>query len=238
MKAYRNRSRFRRGLAVSFLCLLTIARAAVFSPDENTLHVWNFALEDTNGLTDKKAGLELKPSARVIQLQWVEGRHGKALVFPGDLKLQSTRAVSPAPLDRAVTVECWLRIEDKPGRIVGVLEHMDYAQKTGYRLALGADGKLRWVVLDSAAEQVNLSKTPIVPGAWTHVAVTYDGATMATYINGVRDSWKSLAGGVLDASDRPLVVGFYTDVTAKGFFKGEIEGLRISNAAKKEFKLD
>lgn len=238
MKSYRHRSCFYRCLAVAFFSLLTLGRAAVFSVDENTLHVWNFASADASALTDIKAGLELNPALRSATLRWSKSPRGGALVFPGDLRLQTTKGESPAPVERAITVECWLRIEGAPGRIVGVVEHLDYTTKAGYRLALGPEGQVRWVVMDSTTEQVSASKKRIVAGEWTHVAATYNGQTMSIYINGVLDSRKPLAAGVPDAPGRPLVVGFYANASAQGFFKGEMEGLRFSKAAKTAFPLE
>lgn len=238
MKPRRTLLHFRTGLLVALFILITAVRAAVFTQEESTVFLWDFGMGDERGLIDKKAGLALKPSMPAAALQWVDGHHGKALVFPGDLKLQSAKSSALRPsVGNGITVECWLRIDSAPAKTFGLVENMNYAKKTGYRLSLTADRRARWAVLDSSAENAGQSKAAIPPGVWTHVAATYDGEEACIYIDGKLESRKPLAGGVLDAPGQPLVVGFYTDSIGQSFFKGEIEGLRFSGTAKTFFPL-
>jgi hypothetical protein len=68
------------------------------------------------------------------------------------------------------------------------------------------------------------SQQAVAPDTWTHVAGTFDGATMRIFINGVQDT--SLAAtGVLRKNDEPLIIGgssFYTR-----YLDGSMDDVRV-----------
>jgi N-acetylneuraminic acid mutarotase len=70
------------------------------------------------------------------------------------------------------------------------------------------------------------SSNQVPMNAWTHVAVTYDGATLRFYMNGVPDVVAPQPYGPL-ASDSPLYIGRQGTVCNCNFFQGLIDEVRI-----------
>lgn len=68
------------------------------------------------------------------------------------------------------------------------------------------------------------ASTPIPAQTWTHIAVTYDGATIRYYVNGQPDGTDSSGAG-LASNDAPLGIGF--DPEGGFHFDGFIDEVRI-----------
>jgi len=69
--------------------------------------------------------------------------------------------------------------------------------------------------------------TAAVPlNAWTHVALTYDGAALRLYVNGTQVSTTDLAGPMA-SSTNPLRIG--GNSVWGEYFKGLIDEVRIYN---------
>jgi hypothetical protein len=72
--------------------------------------------------------------------------------------------------------------------------------------------------------------TAVLPtNAWTHIAVTYDGANMRFYVNGVQVR-AVLRSGAIAATGGALHIGG-NDVWGGEFFKGLIDEVRVYNRA-------
>jgi hypothetical protein len=66
------------------------------------------------------------------------------------------------------------------------------------------------------------------PGVWTHVAFTYDGATVKGYLNGVQEL---SAGDVASLQARGNSLRLGVDGTYQQFFDGSLDDLRIYSRA-------
>jgi hypothetical protein len=76
------------------------------------------------------------------------------------------------------------------------------------------------------------SSTGTIPlNAWTHVAVTYDGANKNFYINGVLDRTVARPGSLYQ-SGSPLYIGRQGSSCNCNFFKGQVDELRIWNTVR------
>jgi hypothetical protein len=71
-------------------------------------------------------------------------------------------------------------------------------------------------------------KAALPVNTWTHLAVTYDGATLRFYVNGTQVS-SALQTGVLTASANPLEIG--GDGIYGQYFAGVIDEVRVYNIA-------
>ncbi len=77
-----------------------------------------------------------------------------------------------------------------------------------------------------------LPNVPIEAGAWTHVALTYDGSSMVMYKNGVDVASTSASGDLMLAdpsSDEPFLIGRNTEWGE--YFDGVIDEVRLYNRA-------
>jgi N-acetylneuraminic acid mutarotase len=70
--------------------------------------------------------------------------------------------------------------------------------------------------------------TDLAPGAWRHVALTYDGTTLALFLDGAQVA-SSEASGVVCASTAPLVLGGFAEGNAN--FHGAIDEVRLYDRA-------
>ena len=64
---------------------------------------------------------------------------------------------------------------------------------------------------------------------WSHLALTYDGATIRFYINGVEEESMDESSPIT-TSDHPLFIG--GDQTQGQFFHGRIDEVRVFNGAR------
>ena len=70
------------------------------------------------------------------------------------------------------------------------------------------------------------SASPV--NAWTHVALTYDGATLKLYVNGVQAASQARTGAV-QTNTNPLRIG--GNIPYGEFFQGLIDEVRVYNRA-------
>ena len=70
--------------------------------------------------------------------------------------------------------------------------------------------------------------TPNPVNVWTHVALTYDGATLRLYVNGVQVASQAQAGSIQTPST-PLRIG--GNVPYGEYFQGLIDEVRVYNRA-------
>jgi hydrogenase maturation factor HypE len=70
--------------------------------------------------------------------------------------------------------------------------------------------------------------TTVAVNAWTHLAATYDGATLRLYINGVQVASRGQTGPIVTSSS-PLRIG--GNSVWGEFFKGYLDEVRVYNRA-------
>jgi hypothetical protein len=89
----------------------------------------------------------------------------------------------------------------------------------------GCDNSQYWKYLDSTAT--------VSPNTWTHVAATYNGANLTTYVGGVRSGSLSVQGNIC-VNNEPLAIGA-KNAPSKGileaFWDGQLDEVRIYNRA-------
>jgi len=80
----------------------------------------------------------------------------------------------------------------------------------------------------SSTAQQTLGTAALAVNTWTHLAVTYDGATLRLYVNGVQVSSQAQTGNLV-TSTNPLQIG--GDSIYGHYFQGTIDEVRIYNQA-------
>ncbi len=149
-----------------------------------------------------------------------ETPHALAL---GDTAVSAAVVVSPLLEPANVTVESWVRLDFAAGGQNTIFQMG--GPGTGYALIVGANGKMRFEVDGVAAE----APTAFRPGVWTHVAGTYDGATLRLYVNGVEAAVRAFAGPVFYDG-----AGATIGASAGGgnLWHGQLNELRIWDSAR------
>ena len=80
----------------------------------------------------------------------------------------------------------------------------------------------------SAPHRIVSGPTASPVNAWTHVALTYDGATQRLFVNGTQAATRATTG-TIQATDNPLWIGGNSPYGE--YFKGLIDEVRVYNRA-------
>jgi hypothetical protein len=127
------------------------------------------------------------------------------------------------------TIEAWVHHEPlHAGRAHTVFARFDGGR--GYGISLTPDHQLAgW----RQAGGVVVSSTPVRPYEWHHVAMTYDGATLVLYVDGVEAGRKASANELGDLSSVTAAVGAWAvDAQPRDQFEGMIGDVTIWSTAR------
>jgi glucose/arabinose dehydrogenase len=170
-----------------------------------------------NGNTGELLGADWNPA----------GRYGGALSFDGAGAVVQVDDSASLHLTTGMTLEAWLYptspLSSWKGAIQKALD--DYfldANTSADHIGLGG------TFAGSPCCTVLQAPTGLPVNQWTHVAGTYDGATLRLYVNGVQVASQAQTGS-LAQSGLPLRIGGST--YSGEFFTGRIDDVRIYNRA-------
>jgi hypothetical protein len=134
----------------------------------------------------------------------------------------------------AITVEAWLK-PDYTGcsrfyRIIHTVQNPAIPPNTftGYHTLLQCDGKFVAEIYDNTGARNAITSNAVIPaGIFTHVAFTWDGSNLQTYINGNLDNTIPTTIYAIGSNSFPIRIG---NDAAVGF-KGQIDETAIYNRA-------
>lgn len=157
-----------------------------------------------------------------------------ALRFDGVDDIVTVRASRALPVTTAFTLEAWVRPAPAPRSLsCGVI-----AGKDGeFLLGRTRRGTLEWAL--NAAEPgfvfVEAAGAVVPDGVWSHVALTYDGARVHAFLNGMLVATQTAAGAIRRAA-APVslfrIGGRYDRGAGSGHFAGVIDDVRLWNVAR------
>ena len=155
------------------------------------------------------------------------GRFGRALSFDG----VNDRVTAPdsASLDftAGVTMEAWVYPTSLAGYKTVMLKEAPPSLYTWALYGSNSTGLANGRVVTSADfEARNPAKLPL--STWSHLAVTYDGATLRLYVNG-QQTVQRAATGPLTTSNGPLRIG--GNSIWNEWFKGRLDEIRVYSRA-------
>jgi glucose/arabinose dehydrogenase/PKD repeat protein len=160
---------------------------------------------------DEPSGTKVPGGRLAGPLRVRAGRFGNALDFDG---VDDWVTVKAPKLDRAMTVEAWVY----PTRRGGSLAVRETARGAAWALYPGED------LIGAKAARGAAPKLR----RWTHLAMTYDGATIRRYADG-RLAGSTPATGAIGSSAYPLRFG--GNAVWKEWFKGRLDELRVYASA-------
>jgi len=152
------------------------------------------------------------------------GRLGGALVFNGSSALVTVPGTTSLRLSAAMTLEAWV----KPTAVNSQWRDVIYKGSDDYYLEATSTSSARPAAGGTFAPDNVYGSSAIPVNAWTHLAATYDGATLKLYVNGTLASSTSQIARIA-VSGGPLQIG--GDSGAGQYFAGAIDEVRIYSTA-------
>ncbi|GAB3257234.1 fibronectin type III domain-containing protein [Nocardioides dilutus] len=156
-----------------------------------------------------------------------QGRYGGALSFDGSSSLVRVADSASLDLSTAMTLSAWIMPTANQSGWRTIMQR----QTDAYFLNASYDGG----ALRPAGGGTFGSTTSYVGGptaspldAWTHVALTYDGAVLRLFVNGTQVATRATTG-TIQATDNPLWIGGNNPYGE--YFTGRIDEVRVYNRA-------
>jgi hypothetical protein len=154
------------------------------------------------------------------------GKFGSALSFNGTSAWVTVADAASLDLTNGMTLEAWVNPSAGTGWRTVLLK--ENASTMAYAL-YSANNASRPAGFVHTNTDIPVNGTAAVPlNVWTHLAFTYDGATMRMFVNGVQVSTKALAGAAAVSAGALRIGG---NAVWGEYFKGLIDEVRIYNRA-------
>jgi len=189
--------------------------------------------ENKGDVIKEATGAYKEDGAFVGGVKWdSNGKFGSAVSFDGasgHIEIPDPDHLLTPP---KITLMAWVKLGDISG-LRSIIEQYDWAGALGTH-AFRMDGAMvqLWVIWGAAGE--NVEGGAVKANEWTHVAGTYDGENIRTYINGKVAAEKKIAKKELVASNKTLSIGVRGDSKDVQWFNGLIDEVAIFDTALSE----
>ncbi|MBN1306796.1 MAG: T9SS type A sorting domain-containing protein [Chitinispirillaceae bacterium] len=135
------------------------------------------------------------------------------------------------------SLEALVKLNAVTGANYIVLSHQSYpgaADDGGYALEINEYGKVRFTIVAQGGGSWIYCEgtTTLKAGGWYHLAATYDGTTMSTYLNGILEKVVSRPGGYAP-SKKDASIGCQENISgvSRNWINGMIDELMVFNYA-------
>lgn len=172
-------------IALIFTMLFAGLIGEVWAQNPNTIGMWLFDEGEGNQVMDS-SGNGRTGVAVDGDLEWVDGKFGKALKFNHDgtrVHIEHDEAFNV----ETFTLECWVKLQSANGDWQTVLaKRIEGADCTFVIEINKADDTPRVALASDGVWKAGLSNatTVVTDDAWYHLAATYDGSELNFYVNG------------------------------------------------------
>lgn len=202
---------------VIFVCLLAINSAQ--SAEMNLVNAWTFD-EGNGGVVNDSVGNA--KGELMGDLDWTDGKFGKALQFPGQGDSYVTIPHSDSMDADPYTFVAWLKLEAASWQYIvwknGLTWPETHAKRHMDIWIHDADYSVAMWSADGAGDYERIDGTAIVAdGTWHHIAMSSDTETMRLFIDGELDGEAPISGNLLVNEEDPMWIGARPgDVAATG----------------------
>jgi glucose/arabinose dehydrogenase/fibronectin type 3 domain-containing protein len=223
---YRVRAVDAAGNLSSYSSIASATTPATPPPPTGLVGAWAF--NESAGTTAADSSGSGNPGTLVSGATWsTQGRYGGALSFNGTNGLVRVADSASLDLTSAMTLSAWIR----PAATQSGWRTIMQKQSDAWFLNAGSGaGALR-----PAGGGTFGGSTPYIAGptaspvgAWTHVALTYDGTTLRLFVNGTQVTTRATTG-VIQTTASPLWIG--GNQPYGEYFNGLIDEVRVYNRA-------
>lgn len=210
------------------------------TPNFNPTADYRVMIEETNELGEQVVSTKYDfDDTKYITFGWAPERvYIRSIKFTGAtadggnndyIDMEDALDLNPT----AFTVSAWIK-RDPGSENRSILSKRDASYTEGYDLKIDASGRLEMSWENSGLQTIT-SDVVIPTGVWHHVAVIYSGGTASMYIDGVLEKTESLSAPV--STNQSFYVGAAAKNTPEAFFIGNIDEVRVWNAALTEAQL-
>jgi len=196
----------------------------VASPPGGLVAAYGF--EETTGTNATDSSPNALTGTIAGPTRTTSGKFGRALTFDGVNDWVTVPDAAPLDLTTGMTIEAWVN----PSRVTGWRTAILKEQVGGLAWALyaNADNNRPSGHAFTSTEFDTRGTATLALNAWTHLALTYDGASLRLYVNGTQVSSRALSGPLV-ASNQPLRIG--GNGIWSEWFMGSLDEIRVYNRA-------
>jgi glucose/arabinose dehydrogenase len=155
------------------------------------------------------------------------GKYGKALTFNGTSSRVNVSDATTLHLSTAMTLEAWVN----PTTVSNAWRDVIYKGSDYFLEATSTGGSAPaggGIFGNGSATMTVKAPTALTRSTWSHIALTYNGATLRFFVNGTQVATQARTGAIR-TSTNPLQIG--SDSIFGQYFSGLIDEVRVYNRA-------
>jgi hypothetical protein len=209
--------------------------APIQTPQQGPIAAWSFDEIEEGGTAEDITGNG--HTATIEGATLARGKYGNALQFNGESDVVKVPSSPEFALTEGFTIESWVRPESESNEWAPIL-----AKNPGSEEA-GGGGPAWWLYEGDwnsnepyggteptpGTRSEAVSEKPLPVSAWSHVALTYDGAKLRLYVNGELIDCSPTPAGAPRVTAGELQIGGPNGYG--NFFRGRLDEVRIYNRA-------
>jgi len=207
-----------RHIITLFVVAITLCLACQIDAQidpETVIGVWLFDTDPRDDVADNSGN----GHDGVLQgnVKWVQGKFGRALEFPGVSGSLVSIPHAPELNLFTFTIVAWYKGEATDSWQYLVSKEIPHNSRN-YSIGVNKDTGVMTTQITVGAEQWKTAtgKTMLTDGEWYHMAGTYDGTFIQSWVNGVMEGQTGEQGEPDQPEEQPLRIGAVNGIPVKG----------------------